>query len=63
MLLGQPATGRPHEGATGRDDRTQPAGHTRVVPEQTVQGQKTRNRTQTADTARQSTYTIFTRHS
>lgn len=56
VLLGQPATGRPHEGATGRDDRTQPAGHTRLVPEQTVQGQETRHSPQTANTTRQSTY-------
>lgn len=56
VLLGQPEAGRPHEGATGRDDRPQPAGHTRVVPEQTVQGQETRHRPKTANTARQSEY-------
>lgn len=56
VLLGQPAAGRPHEGATGRDDRTQPAGHTRVVPKQKVQRQETRHRPETANTTRQSTY-------
>lgn len=56
VLLGQPEAGRSHEGATGRDDRPQPAGHTRVVPEQTVQGQETRHRPETANTARQSEY-------
>lgn len=53
VLLGQPAAGRPHEGTTGRDDRPESARHTRVVPEQTVQGQETGNRSQTADTAGQ----------
>uniref|UniRef100_A0AAQ4RMN6 LIM zinc-binding domain-containing protein n=1 Tax=Gasterosteus aculeatus aculeatus TaxID=481459 RepID=A0AAQ4RMN6_GASAC len=40
LLQRQPAARRAHEGAAGGDDGPQPARHTRVVPEQAVQGQE-----------------------
>ena len=50
MLQRQPAPRRPHEGAVGGDDQPVSAGHSRVVPEQAVQGQETEH-THEADTA------------
>ncbi|PNI37955.1 ISL2 isoform 2 [Pan troglodytes] len=40
LLRRQPATRRSHEGAAGGDDRPEPAGHPRLVPEQALQGQE-----------------------
>jgi len=40
LLRRQSATGRSDEGATGRDDRAQSEGHSRLVPEQAMQGQE-----------------------
>lgn len=40
MLRRQSAARRAHEGAAGRDDRLEPAGHPRVVSEQALQGQE-----------------------
>ncbi|CAB0042991.1 unnamed protein product, partial [Trichogramma brassicae] len=51
LLLGESATRRPHEGATGRDDGPQSASDTRLVPEQALQGQEEDDRPQAADAA------------
>lgn len=40
VLRRQPAARRAHEGAASGDDRPEPAGHPRVVPEQALQGQE-----------------------
>ena len=40
LLQRQPAAGRPDEGAAGGDDRPEPAGDPRLVPEQALQRQE-----------------------
>lgn len=56
LLQRQPEARCPDEGATGRDDRPQPASDPRLVPEQAVQGQEEKpadEATATATTQRQ----------
>jgi len=43
VLQREPATRRPHEGAAGGDDRSEPASHQGLVSKQTLQGQEEGN--------------------
>lgn len=53
MLRGEPASRRPNEGATRRDDRTLAKSHQGLVPEQKVQGQEEDDTHEAADAARE----------